>query len=225
MLAVVALAVAIVAAAVGVYALSRSGSSGSSGAAPTETLWAVVAGDGSLARGAGVVWNNTSATGVYGVGFDQILYGCTFSATLGTTSYGHLAPGDSVSVAVMTNNSSALRVFVVNSTTQAGVASSFHVVASCPAGLYAVVGGDGRFESGAQVASTARLALGTYQVVFNTDVSGCAYIASLGTGHGASPAGSLTTASRSGVPNGVYVKTFNSSGVDTDETFNVQVYC
>jgi len=226
MLAVVALAVAIVAAAVGVYALSRSSSSSSSGSAPTETLWAVVAADGSLARGSGVVWNITAGTGLYDVGFNQILYACTFSATIGTIDAGEIPPGLSVSVAVMSNNSSAVQVTVVNATTHAASLSSFHVVAVCPAGLYAVISANGDFESGAQVSSSLYLNdTGEYQVIFNTPVTGCAYVASLGTGQGTPPAGFITDASRASDPNGVYLQTFNAAGVAANETFNLQVYC
>jgi hypothetical protein len=72
---------------------------------------------------------------------------------------------------------------------------------------------------------------GTYEVVFNQNVSQCAYTATLGsTTDGAAPAGDIGVASRAeGIfkakLDAVYIQTYNSSGTTTAEPFHLAVFC
>jgi hypothetical protein len=68
---------------------------------------------------------------------------------------------------------------------------------------------------------------GTYQVVFDRDVSDCAYVASIGlTGSsGTAPAGFVGVSRLNANVNGVSVVTYDSSGSAADEPFHLVVIC
>lgn len=225
-LAAVALALAVVAVAVAFVEPGRVGAAGAPGPSPVPTVayFAVVGSNGSLARDSGVASSAIVGTGHYRVTFLTILYSCSFQATLGTTSDGSQAAG-SAEVVAPPATGNAVNVTTVNAT---GVATnaSFHLVAACPAGLYAVVGGNGSFESGAGVELTGNLGPGRYEVVFDQDVEGCAYLAGLGTSFsGPAPSGSATVAQLAGHPNGVWVNTYAADGTLVNATFHLTAYC
>ncbi|MGW4461287.1 hypothetical protein [Micromonospora sp. NPDC004704] len=92
--------------------------------------------------------------------------------------------------------------------------------------FFAVInGGTGAVVRGFGVVSAARLAVGQYQVVFSHDVTGSAYVGTIGlTGSvGTSPSGEIAVVGRSGVANGVFVQTWTSAGVPADRAFHLAV--
>jgi hypothetical protein len=91
--------------------------------------------------------------------------------------------------------------------------------------FFAVVESTGVLVRGFGTVSAARLATGQYQVVFSHDVSRSGFIASQGfTGSlNVPPDGTAVCAGRTGVPNGVFVATYNTAGVHTDRSFHLTV--
>ncbi len=220
LLAVLALVLALVAISLNFVIPGPAGPSGST-AVPNETLWAVVASNGATTRSAGVTSSAQVSTGVYNVSFDQILYGCSFVANPGMISTGT----ESASTATVKPQASSVRSVEVDTFANSLAANlSFHLVATCPGGLSAVVAANGTFVSGAGVNDSENSAVGRYTVIFNQDVSGCAYIATLGES-GSIASGSVTTASRSGTPAGVWVATYDASGASANAAFRLSVYC
>jgi hypothetical protein len=93
-------------------------------------------------------------------------------------------------------------------------------------GLMAVVSSNGNLVRGNGAPSVTRMATGAYNVVFNRNVTGCAYAGGLhdpsdGTGN----EGDLTAASLSSDPRGVFVQTFNEAGNAADIEFHLTVTC
>ena len=68
---------------------------------------------------------------------------------------------------------------------------------------------------------------GSTEVDFAGDVTGCAYVATVGeTGSdGAEPAAFITVVGRSGVPQGVFVETFSLKGRLKNLPFHIDVGC
>ncbi|MFC4145715.1 hypothetical protein ACFO0M_05575 [Micromonospora mangrovi] len=90
--------------------------------------------------------------------------------------------------------------------------------------LFAVVRADGTLVRGLGVTSSARLAPGMYQVLFDQDVTRAGYLGTIGlTGSGVAAAGALTVAGRTGIPNGVFVETFAVTGGHADRPFHLAV--
>jgi hypothetical protein len=94
-------------------------------------------------------------------------------------------------------------------------------------GLFAVVtGNNGVVVRGRRVVSSARVGAGAYEVIFDRDVTGCAYIATIGNpAEFTPPAGSIVTALRAGTTNGVFVGTRDTAGVFADRNFHLHVIC
>ncbi|GAB3970646.1 hypothetical protein V1634_22570 [Plantactinospora veratri] len=92
-------------------------------------------------------------------------------------------------------------------------------------GHFAVVNANGTLARGFGAVSSTRLAVGQYQVVFIQNVARSAFTATIGlTGSvGASPPGEIAVVGRAGVPAGVFVQTWNSSGVPADRAFHLHV--
>jgi hypothetical protein len=89
--------------------------------------------------------------------------------------------------------------------------------------LGAVVNNDGQLLRSQQAnTSSSKTAEGTYIVDFGTNVSACAFVASLG-GAGGSPAGEISTSLST--TNSVQVQTFNSTGNSADRSFTLVVVC
>lgn len=90
---------------------------------------------------------------------------------------------------------------------------------------FGVVSSGGVLVRGLHALSATRLATGQYQVVFDHDVSAGAFIGTVGlTGSvGISPAGEIAVVGRSGLPNGVFVQTFNSAGAPANRSFHLAV--
>lgn len=106
--------------------------------------------------------------------------------------------------------------------------------------LWAVVKADGTLLRGSHVVSTAKLELlalaaaigpaaigdGSYEVIFDRDVTGCAYVATVGTGElGPDQRGGISVAPRFQKPDGVFVATFDETLADTDLGFHLAVFC
>ncbi|MEV5695334.1 hypothetical protein [Micromonospora globbae] len=91
--------------------------------------------------------------------------------------------------------------------------------------LFAVVNANGTLIRGLGVATADRLATGMYQVIFDQDVSAAGYVGTLGLpgSTGVAPAGVISVAGRTGIPNGVFVETFTSDGTAADRPFHLAV--
>jgi hypothetical protein len=90
----------------------------------------------------------------------------------------------------------------------------------------AVVTAGGALRRGRGTSSAARTGTGRYQVIFNRDVRGCVYVATVGDpsaaapGHGTAAVGSLAT-----IVTGVVVRTFNEQGALANRGFHLIVSC
>ncbi|MEU7981620.1 hypothetical protein AB0B63_24210 [Micromonospora sp. NPDC049081] len=91
--------------------------------------------------------------------------------------------------------------------------------------LYAVVHANGILVRGLGAASATRLAPGMYQVVFDQDVSRAGYVGTIGLAGsaGLAPPGGISVVGRTGIPNGVFVKTFAIDGSVSDRPFHLAV--
>ena len=90
----------------------------------------------------------------------------------------------------------------------------------------AVVGPLGQFVRGRGVTSVARTAVGLYQVIFNRDVRGCFYNATVGdVGAAGPPGGQVTVGALESNANGVTVRTTNSAGELGNRPFHLLVSC
>ena len=91
----------------------------------------------------------------------------------------------------------------------------------------AVVGPLGQFVRGRGVTSVARVANpGLYQVLFNRDVRGCFYNATVGdVGAGGPPGGQVTVGALASNANGVTVRTTNRNGDTANRPFHLLVSC
>jgi hypothetical protein len=66
---------------------------------------------------------------------------------------------------------------------------------------------------------------GLYEVDFSKDVSGCAYVATLGDGGTATPPVGFVGVTGATNPDGVTLQTSDSTGTATDEPFHLSVSC
>jgi hypothetical protein len=92
--------------------------------------------------------------------------------------------------------------------------------------LWAVLAANGTLNRGSHVVSVAKLGgTGVYEVVFDRDVTNCAFVGAVSdTGFGA-PFGFFTASKRGGNANGIFVETANTAGTLTDLPFHVAVFC
>jgi hypothetical protein len=91
---------------------------------------------------------------------------------------------------------------------------------------WAVVNAQGTLARGRAVSSAARTAEGRYQVVFDKDLRGCSYVATIGDTSAADPpSGQISTASLASNVNGVVVRTTNAGGQPADRPFHLWVGC
>jgi hypothetical protein len=94
--------------------------------------------------------------------------------------------------------------------------------------LWAVVNAEGALARGGTGAVSAAEGSGTgqYEVLFNRNVSTCAYIATVGlSSTGNPPVGVAVVAPRGGNVNAVYVETLALNGVQTALPFHLAVFC
>jgi hypothetical protein len=93
---------------------------------------------------------------------------------------------------------------------------------------YAVVTGGGQLVRGRDVSSVARTGAGRYQVIFNADIRGCAYFATVGNPSAAGPPQNshITVGSLATHANGVAVRTENgNNSAEADRPFHLIVMC
>jgi hypothetical protein len=94
--------------------------------------------------------------------------------------------------------------------------------------LWAVVNTDGTLARGRGATSADSLGVdGQYEVVFNRNVAGCAYAATLGDAAASTGAeGVVTVAPRDGNANAVFVQTFDVlTSTEADLPFHLVVFC
>jgi hypothetical protein len=93
---------------------------------------------------------------------------------------------------------------------------------------YAVVNGGGQLVRGRDISSVARTGDGRYQVIFNADVRGCAYFATVGDPSAAGPPqnSQISVSSLGSNVNGVAVRTENgNNGTEANRPFHLIVMC
>lgn len=92
---------------------------------------------------------------------------------------------------------------------------------------FAVVNGGGQQVRARGTTSSARTAEGRYQVIFNRDVRGCAYYATVGGPTAAAPPdnGQITVSSLGSNVSGVDVRTTGANGNDANKPFHLLVLC
>jgi hypothetical protein len=91
--------------------------------------------------------------------------------------------------------------------------------------LWAVVDATGTVNRGSRVTSAARLGGGVYEVIFNRDVTNCAYIGAVGDPGFGAAFGFFSASRRGGKANGIFIETANTTGTIADEPFHVAVFC
>ena len=92
--------------------------------------------------------------------------------------------------------------------------------------LFAVITSDGVLVRGRGVTSVTKLGgSGAYEVIFDRDVSKCAYTASVGPPTTGTVLGEVNIATRGGNDNGVFVDTNTSEGAAADKSFHLHVIC
>jgi hypothetical protein len=92
---------------------------------------------------------------------------------------------------------------------------------------FSVVNAGGQQVRGRGVTSAARTAEGRYQVIFDADVRGCGYYATIGGPTAAAPPdnGQITTSSLATNINGVSIRTTGAGGNDANKPFHLVVFC
>lgn len=100
------------------------------------------------------------------------------------------------------------------------------VAAKTKADRFAVVEWNGTLVHGKNITSVARVGSGSgaYEVIFDRDISQCAYAATIDQSIVAN-AGEIAAKPRSGNPNGVFISTNDSAGADFDRRFHLTVTC
>jgi hypothetical protein len=91
----------------------------------------------------------------------------------------------------------------------------------------AVLNATGQLARGRDVSSVARTGDGRYQVIFNSDIRGCAYFATIGDPSAAGPPqnSQISVSSLASNANGVAIRTENGAGVEQDRPFHLIVMC
>jgi hypothetical protein len=107
----------------------------------------------------------------------------------------------------------------------AGAAGPAGPAGAAATALWASLDQNGTLVRNKGAASAQKTATGTYQVVFNQDVTGCIYQATLGGPTTGLVAGQITAAQLPAVNAGVRITTQDSAGAVTDKPFFVAVFC
>jgi hypothetical protein len=242
-LAAIALAIAVVAVALNFVvpgptgargAQGGTGSTGSPGSTgptgsqgpPVTEFWADVNVSGALVHGSQSNGSFLLSTGNYQVNFTQNVSQCGFVGSVVVQSSIGVPPAGGVTVAARNQDPDALWV-TTNGPTGVPTDEAFDVVAVCSADLWAVVGPTGSVVRGVDVVSAAHDGTGGYTVVFDQDVANCAFLGTLGTvgSSGLVSPGYVSVQGEYETPNGVYVATYNATGVATDSSFHLAVVC
>lgn len=93
--------------------------------------------------------------------------------------------------------------------------------------LFAVVNADGSLDRDFRAVSAQRFSRGQYEVVFNRNVSRCAYVATIGDSGDdvIPPSGEISVAGRFGNDNAVFIVTYDSDGRPANRGFHLAVHC
>lgn len=92
--------------------------------------------------------------------------------------------------------------------------------------LWAVVNSSGSIARSAGTTSAGRLGAGVYEVVFNQNVTNCAFVGSVGgAAEETGTAGALTASRRAGNVNAVRVETRTLANALADRAFHLLVVC
>jgi hypothetical protein len=93
--------------------------------------------------------------------------------------------------------------------------------------LFAVVDAGAAYLRGSGVVEVTQIGTGTFDVLFNQDVSACAYFATLGASDATvpPPKGQVATAGSPASPNAVRVEAQTSTGAAVDRPFHLAVFC
>jgi hypothetical protein len=201
---------------------------------PLADLFAVVEGNGALARGNKVISATHLSAGSYEVIFNKNVNKCAFNASIGTTGTGSVPAPGQITVAGRAGNKAGVFVRVVDRA-GANLDSPFHLSVTCGRkNLAAVVDTTpttATLARGQHVTSLAKLSGangGTYEVIFDRTVSGCAYSATIGTstnGGSVSTPVVTSTATRAGNANGVFIFLHQTNGATIDEPYHLTVFC
>jgi hypothetical protein len=93
-----------------------------------------------------------------------------------------------------------------------------------PAPMFAVVTAAGVLSRGTAT-NVIRLALGTYEVAFARDITGCAFIGTTGGTGFESSFGTMSITKRAGNANGVFLETRDQAGAAVDRAFHLTIIC
>ena len=112
----------------------------------------------------------------------------------------------------------------IKESTLGAVPSSFVTAGSTH---FAVVNAGGQGVRGRGTSSVARTAEGRYQVIFDADVRGCAYYATIGGPTAAAPPdnGQITVSGLASNVNGVDIRTTGATANDANKPFHLVVLC
>jgi hypothetical protein len=195
-------------------------------AAAPDSKFAVVDANGVLVRGQGAKSATRVAPGIYQVVFNTNVTGCAYTASYGDAGSG--SPIGPIEVTVASLASSKKGVFVETWDQDKGTTSDhpFHLKVTC-AGNFAVVGTGGALARGSHVTSSQELSTGQYEVIFDHDVTTCAFTATFGTtafGNVGVP-GEITVVGRAGNPNGVFIRVMDPTGAFLADSFHLAVDC
>jgi hypothetical protein len=92
--------------------------------------------------------------------------------------------------------------------------------------LSAVINADGTVVRGAGVTSASRAGPGNYEVIFNRNVSDCTWQGTIaGPGAGTTAIGLIAINLLAASPNGLFVRTADTSNTVTDHQFQLIVFC
>jgi len=201
---------------------------------PACDTWANVKSSGKLVRSGCTGTTSTGTGGSYDVVFTTNVQSCAYQATIGTSHHTDTSPKDFVAVAGDPANGDGVFVETFNSS---GVETPEYFQLSVTCGhpkspacdTWAVVNSDASLASTgcSGASSTTAGRIGTYDVVFTKNVTDCAYTATIGSAgsSGSVAPGFVAVVGEGGNADGVYVETFNSSGVETQEGFHLTVVC
>lgn len=98
----------------------------------------------------------------------------------------------------------------------------------CACTRWAVVDAGGGLVRSFGATNSVQVTVGIYRVLFDTNVTDCAYVATIGLpGAGNPPAGEIAVASDPANPNAVRVDTYGSAGAGNpaDRPFHLAVHC
>jgi hypothetical protein len=195
----------------------------------TKGRWAVVSTAGSIARGSSHLVSATHlTTGAYEVIFDKSVAKCAFIVSPGTTGAGTVGNPGAITTAGRSGNKAGVFIRTMDRLGNA-IDQSFHLAVNCgKKALLGVIEANGAKNRGLHVVSSAHLGTGQYQVIYDRTVSGCAYVASVGTttnGGSINLPVQITTATRAGNPSGVFIFIHNQNGTVIDEPFHLTVFC